>query len=138
MWQRIRYRLLTAVVLASGLFAATAFGVGFLLAGGFLTLAAEVGAAPAALVMGAVVLAAIAVSLAVALRPRRRTRRTDASPGARADNDALSHAGVQIAQALSANPRQAALLAMGIGVLLAVSPRARDMVRQLAPATAAN
>lgn len=136
MWQRIRNRLLLAAVLGAGLLAATVFGVGFLLAGGFLSLAAEVGAAQAALIVGGAVLAAIALALVMVMRPGRPSRRAATAAVDSGDGQALTQAGVRIAQALSANQRQAAMLALVIGIVLAISPKAREMVRQLAPATA--
>lgn len=137
MWQRIRNRLLLVAVLGAGLMAATVFGVGFLLVGGYLSLAAEVGAAQAALIVGGAVLVAIALALAMAMRPRRASRRVATSAVDSGDGQALTQAGVRIAQALSANQRQAAILALVLGIVLAISPKAREMVRQLAPATAA-
>lgn len=134
MWHRIRNRLLLGAVLVAGLLTATAIGVGFLLAGSYLSLAMQVGSAQAALIVGAAILVLIAIALTLALRPRRGSRSARASAADDGDGEALRHAGVRVAEALAANQRQAAVLALGIGILLAISPRARDMVRLLAPA----
>jgi hypothetical protein len=136
MWQRIRNRILSGVVLLTGVLAVAAVGIGFLGAGAYMALAARIDPAAAALLVGFGALALVGLALGVVLRPsppRRAVRASSANqPTTAAPNaDQLTRAGASLAQSVTANPRQAMLVAFGIGVALGVSPRARQQLYSL-------
>ena len=68
MWQRIRNGLVSGIVLGIALATLAVIGIGFLLAGCYLALAAQIGPAGAALAVGAGALALVGLALALALR----------------------------------------------------------------------
>tara|TARA_R110002167_G_scaffold270957_3_gene477508 strand:+ start:273 stop:698 length:426 start_codon:yes stop_codon:yes gene_type:complete len=139
MWQRIRNGLVSGIVLGIALATLAVIGIGFLLAGCYLALAAQIGPAGAALAVGAGALALVGLALALALRrgaAPRRARATHAATASSASQDELlTRTGVELAESLAANPRQAALLAFGIGVVLGVSPKARDILNEVVAGT---